>query len=138
MKTVNTGETPSRRTRFQYRPDRAYVLAERQSQSWDGTQLDDLLDEVDAEGNDAYTVEADGSKGADERRFTRSSRTILLSCSKEYHESKLQDISRRSKQQASHINTKDDEGTESIQELSALSFDALNRRAAEVAALAQV
>jgi hypothetical protein len=122
MKETFVGDQPSRRQRFQYRPDRHYVLAERESKDWDGSGLDMLLDETTANGDDAYRIEADGSKDSDSRRAAGSSRFVLLSCPKEHANAKAREMASRSQANATAIAPPKDGVEEMFEERGVISF----------------
>jgi hypothetical protein len=125
MRTTKTQDTPSTRTRFQYKPDRHYVLAEKESRDWDGSTMDQLLNETLPDGSDAYEIEADGSRSSEERRQTGGARMTLLSCPKDYADEKAAMASHQSKANATAIAPETEEEFERLSNLAAISFDNL-------------
>ena len=91
MRTVKESapEQIGRRARFEFNPDRHYVLVQKPDANWDGQQMDRIMDEVDSSGNDAYRVEADGANGTDDRRVTGSRQMVMLSCHKSHIQEKI-------------------------------------------------
>jgi hypothetical protein len=122
--TVHTGDAPSRRARFQYHPDRHYVLAEVASANYNGEPLDELLNEIDdATGDDAYQIEADGSKGPEQRQAARSNRMMLLSCPKTYIDKKIRESTNASNERRMLTEPETEESYERIAMLEAISVN---------------
>ncbi len=122
MRTVSNQTETNRRTRFDYDPTRHYVLVQRPDANWDGPQFDRLMDEVDAAGEDAYRIEADGEKGADARRVTGHRQLVMLSCSKEHADSKMRDAANSSKSHSLAVKP-NAEFEEKLEFRSAISID---------------
>lgn len=121
MKTVHNQDTESTRNRFVYDPSRHYVRAEMDSQDWDGATLDALLNETLPDGSDAYRIEADGSKGPDQRRIAGSRRVILLSCPKSHIEQRIKEHSDESRRVAAQIAKPTEDTWEELKELEAIT-----------------
>lgn len=97
-------QSNTRRQRIEMRPDRHYVMHELPSAKWDETAvLDQCMDEFDEHGEPAYTVEARGDSGEDQRYKVGTRRGIILSCSKEHYEKKIAEVARRSKEAATYV-----------------------------------
>ena len=100
MKTVHNQTETTHRSRFEFDPNRHYVLVQKPDQYWDGPQLDRLMDEVSASGEDAYRIEADGEKGAEARRVTGHRQMVMLSCPKEHIDAKTKEAAAASNSSA--------------------------------------
>lgn len=98
MKQVHTQQnTVTRRGGYPYDPERHYVLVQKPSDQWEDGALDRLTDEVLPDGSPAYRVDADGSKGADQRRITGHRQLVMLSCPKSYIDGRVQAIAAESR-----------------------------------------
>jgi len=107
--TPDGGAELRRTARIEFKPDRHYVKVQRPDDSWDGPQLDSLMDQMLPDGSDAYTIEADGSRGVEDRRKTGHRNMVVLSCPKEYAESQARANSNASREAAyQRENTADD------------------------------
>lgn len=113
MKTIHAGSAMGagelNRQRFTYDPTRHYVRAEKDSNMWDGSTLDALLNETLSDGSDAYKVELDGALDSEQRRQVGNRNLVLLSCPKSYIEEKQKAAQEESYAQAAISTQKDHE-----------------------------
>jgi hypothetical protein len=122
MKTVSNQVETARRSKFDYDPTRHYVLVQKPDAHWDGPQFDRLMDEVDATGEDAYRIEADGDKGAEARRVTGHRQLVMLSCSKEHIDEKIRTAAKASNTNALSLKSSPD-FDEKLEFRAAISID---------------
>jgi hypothetical protein len=125
MRTVSNQTEVTRRPRFDFKPDRHYVLVEAPSDKWDGNQLDELSDLVDpATGDFAYREEARGTD-AEGRRVTGSRRMVMLSCSKEYIDGVTKGYSETSRDNASAVAPQEKNYFENLQVQAPISLESI-------------
>ena len=129
MKSIDTPRPEStRRVRFNYEPDRHYVLVQKAGGQWEENTLDKLLDQWDEEANaPAYRVEADGDTDSG-RQVTRDRRLVLLSCSKSFNERRTQEHVAPSNAQAYTVEPETADVVTKLERRSAISIDDIQNR----------